>query len=95
MEYINSFATSLLTTAFYLFLIGTAGYLIGGIQIKGISLGNAGILLAALLFGILASFVPYITLEERKSFFICPQPGVGRRKKPVFIISVRMLVAVL
>ena len=39
---------------FFVFLIAAVGYLIGGIHIKGISLGTAGVLLVALLFGILA-----------------------------------------
>ncbi len=34
-----------------IFLIGALGYLLGSIQVKGISLGTAGILIVALLFG--------------------------------------------
>ncbi len=34
-----------------IFLIGALGYLLGSIQVKGISLGTAGILIVALIFG--------------------------------------------
>jgi len=53
--YLSSVAASFLTTLFFVFLIASIGYLVGGIEIKGISLGTAGVLLAALAFGILAN----------------------------------------
>ena len=54
----------MLGTIFYVALIATSGYSIGRIKIKGISLGTAGVLLMALLFGIFASYYPYITIGE-------------------------------
>lgn len=53
--YLSSVAASFLTTLFFVFIIAALGYLIGGIEIKGISLGTAGVLLVALAFGILAN----------------------------------------
>ena len=62
MDYLSGVLSSLLSTIFYVFFIAALGYLIGGIKIKGISLGTAGVLLVALIFGIVASYVPYITV---------------------------------
>ncbi len=53
--YMGSLVATLLSTIFFVFLISTVGYLIGGIEIKGISLGTAGVLLVALVFGIIAN----------------------------------------
>lgn len=61
MVYLGSVLGSLLSTLFFIFIIATIGYLVGGIEIKGISLGTAGVLLVALLFGILASKVGTFT----------------------------------
>ncbi len=63
--YSGALIASLLTVLFFVFLISTVGYLIGGIEIKGISLGTAGVLLAALLFGIIANDVGSFTIGER------------------------------
>ncbi len=60
--YLGSILSSLLTTLFFVFFIAALGYLIGGIEVKGISLGDAGILLVALLFGILANRVGSFTV---------------------------------
>ena len=48
MDFINNLLHSSLMT---IFLIGALGYLVGSISIKGISLGTAGVLLVALVFG--------------------------------------------
>lgn len=53
--YFTGVAASFLTTLFFVFLIAALGYLIGGVEIKGISLGTAGVLLIALVFGIIAN----------------------------------------
>ncbi len=45
-------------TVLTIFLIGALGYLFGSIQIKGISLGTAGILIVALIFGHFGIVVP-------------------------------------
>lgn len=55
VAYFSSILSSLLTTLFFVFLIAAVGYLIGGIEIKGISLGTAGVLLMALIYGIIAN----------------------------------------
>lgn len=65
MEYFSSFLNSLLTSIFIIFLLLAAGYYVGRISIKGISLGTAGILFAALLFGVIASYIPYFTVGGR------------------------------
>ena len=57
MTYLGGVLGSLLTTLFFVFLIAALGYLIGGIEIKGISLGTAGVLLMALVYGIIANKV--------------------------------------
>lgn len=54
-SYFSSVLSSLLTTLFLVFLIAMLGYLIGGVEIRGISLGTAGVLLVALAYGILAN----------------------------------------
>ena len=46
-----SFISSLGTSLMYIFLILALGYAVGSIHIKGISLGSAGVLLVALVFG--------------------------------------------
>ncbi len=55
--YMGELVQSLFTVLFFVFLVSTVGYLIGGISIKGISLGTAGVLIAALIFGIIANAV--------------------------------------
>ena len=63
--YLTGVAASFLTTLFFVFVIAAIGYLIGGFEIKGISLGTAGVLLMALVFGIIASRVPTFELGEK------------------------------
>lgn len=58
IEYLGGVASSALSTIFIVFIIAALGYLVGAIEIKGISLGTAGVLLVALGFGVLANFVP-------------------------------------
>ena len=62
MEYLSGLVGSVFSMVFVMFLIGTVGYLLGAISVKGVSLGTAGVLLAALLYGIFTSFVPSFTL---------------------------------
>ena len=64
MAYIGSVVNSIFSMIFVMFLIAAVGYILGGIEIKGISLGTAGVLLAALLFGVLASYVPQFNIGE-------------------------------
>ena len=70
--YISSVLTSLLTTLFFVFVIAALGYLLGGITVKGISLGTAGVLVIALAFGVLASFFPYITIGDSNIVLYLP-----------------------
>ena len=64
IDYIGGMLGSWLSTIFFIFVIATLGYLIGGIRIKGISLGTAGVLLVALAFGIVANFLPSFTIGQ-------------------------------
>lgn len=64
MAYLSGVIPSIFSIVFISFAIGTAGYLLGSIKIKGIELGTAGVLLAALLYGILASYVPSLKVGE-------------------------------
>ena len=62
MAYLGGVLDSMFSLIFIAFAIGAVGYLIGGISIKGVSLGTAGVLLVALLYGILVNYVPSFTL---------------------------------
>ncbi len=63
--YLTGVAGAFLTTLFFVFVIAAVGYLVGGIEIKGISLGTAGVLLMALVFGVIANYVPSFQLGEK------------------------------
>lgn len=65
MEYLYQVLNSLLTPLFIVFVVCSLGYLVGAIKIKGISLGSAGVLLVAILVGVLFSYVPDIRLGEK------------------------------
>lgn len=58
MSYLGDVLSSAFSIIFFIAIIAALGYLVGGINIKGISLGTAGVLLVALLFGVFASHVP-------------------------------------
>ena len=58
MSYFGGVLDSMFSLIFIAFAIGAIGYMIGGISIKGISLGSAGVLLAALLYGVMVVYVP-------------------------------------
>ncbi len=68
MDYLGSLTGSIFSMVFIVFAIGAVGYFLGAISIKGISLGTAGVLLAALLYGILANFVPSFSVGGREIF---------------------------
>lgn len=53
MEYLGITLSALLTTLFVVFVIVVLGFLLGGIKIKGISLGTAGVLLVAIVAGVI------------------------------------------
>jgi len=56
--YLAGVVSSALSFIFIVFAIGTLGYLIGAIKIKGIELGTAGVLLVALIWGVIINFIP-------------------------------------
>ncbi len=60
--YLADVISSMLSIVFIIFTIATLGYLLGGIKVKGISLGSAGVLIVALAYGVLLSYVPSFTL---------------------------------
>lgn len=64
MEYLSEVLPSIFGIIFITFAIASLGYLIGAIEIKGISLGTAGVLLAALLYGIFISRIPELNIGE-------------------------------
>ena len=72
IDYLGGVTGSLLSTIFIAFLIATLGYLVGAIEIKGISLGTAGVLLMALAFGVLANFVPSFSIGTKEIFLYNP-----------------------
>ena len=66
--YLAGVCNSALSFIFLVFAIGAFGYLIGGIKVKGIELGTAGVLLVALIYGVVAHFVPSFKIEETEIF---------------------------
>ena len=64
MVYLGGVAASIFSFVFVAFLIATIGYLVGAIDIKGISLGTAGVLLVAIIYGIIVSKVPDFSVGE-------------------------------
>lgn len=53
MEYLGITLSALLTTIFVVFVIVVLGFLIGSVKVKGISLGTAGVLLVAIVAGVI------------------------------------------
>lgn len=49
---------SIMALLFGIFLVATLGYLLGSIEIKGVSLGTAGVFLVAILFGYVCTLLP-------------------------------------
>ena len=66
MDYLGGLVSSIFSMIFVVFVIGAVGYFLGAIKVKGISLGTAGVLLAALLFGVLASYVSSFHVGEKE-----------------------------
>lgn len=67
--YFYQVLNSLLIPLFFVFLIAGLGYAVGAIKIKGISLGTAGVLLVAILVGVLFSYVPSVTIAGKTITF--------------------------
>ncbi len=66
MTYIAEVLGKLFVPVFFIFVIAAVGYFLGGISIKGISLGTSGVLLVALGYGILASYVPAFNIAGKE-----------------------------
>lgn len=62
--YFAGVVSSLLSFIFIVFAIGAIGYLVGGIKIKGIELGTAGVLLVALIWGVIINFIPSFNIGQ-------------------------------
>ncbi|MBO8457637.1 MAG: YidE/YbjL duplication [Spirochaetes bacterium] len=65
VEYTGEFLNAVLSVVFVSFTIATLGYLVGGVKIKGISLGTAGVLLVALVYGVVLSYFPSFKIGEK------------------------------
>ena len=65
INYLGGVTSSILSTIFVAFAICALGYLIGRIEIKGISLGSAGVLLVALGYGVLCHFIPEFAIGDK------------------------------
>lgn len=66
VPYFAGVCSSALSFIFFVFFIGALGYLVGGVKIKGIELGTAGVLLVALLYGVLVSYIPSFSIGEKE-----------------------------
>ncbi len=64
LNYLGEFTSSTLSTIFVVFVICALGYLLGAIEIKGVSLGSAGVLLVALVWGVLCNYVPAFQIGD-------------------------------
>ena len=64
MEYLSGVLGALLSPLFILFIILVAGYAIGAIHVKGVSLGSAGVLLVGIIVGVLFSYVDSFQVGE-------------------------------
>lgn len=70
-----------MSTLLSVFLIGSLGYMIGGIKIRGIELGTAGVLLVALVFGHLGIVAPAVLKDMG---LVCFVTSVGFVAGPKF-----------
>ena len=66
MEYLGGVFSALLSPLFVMFLILSLGYAIGAIKAKGVSLGSAGVLLVAIIVGVI-----FFLCGERGKYPIC------------------------
>ena len=64
VNYLGEICSKALSVIFVAFAICALGYLLGRIEIKGISLGSAGVLIVALAFGVLCSFFPSFMIGD-------------------------------
>ena len=66
LTYLAGLCSSTLSVIFIVFIIGALGFMLGGINVKGISLGTAGVLIVALAYGILIHYFPEFSIEAKK-----------------------------
>ncbi len=64
LNYLGEVCDKSLSVIFIVFAICALGYLLGRVEIKGISLGSAGVLLVALAFGVLCNYVPAFQIGD-------------------------------
>ena len=76
MEYLGGVFGAMLTPLFILFIILVLGYLLGAINVKGVSLGSAGVLLVAIIVGVI--------------FFLCGKQVPNGEGKELLIFSFQM-----
>lgn len=82
----KEFFASLLSPMMTVFLIGALGYVVGSVKVKGISLGTAGVLLVALVFG---HFGAKIDASVRNIGLVCFVTSVGFIAGPKFFRNFR------
>ena len=66
MDYIAEVLDKLFVPVFFIFVIAAIGYFIGGISVKGISLGTSGVLLVALGYGVLSGYFPSFAVAGKE-----------------------------
>lgn len=71
--YFGNLLNSIFSISFIILALAVIGYQFGAVKVKGISLGTAGILMAALLYGILASYVPSFCVSGREIVLYSPE----------------------
>lgn len=86
-EYFAGVCTSALSFITIVFAIGAIGYLVGAIKIKGIELGTAGVLLVALIYGIVIHFIPSFTFHWTENQIVDGVSQVIERQKTVFLYN--------
>ncbi|MBP3367058.1 MAG: YidE/YbjL duplication [Treponema sp.] len=64
ISYLAGVCSSALSIIFIIFIIGALGFMLGGISVKGISLGTAGVLIVALAYGVLIHYVPQFSIGK-------------------------------
>ena len=78
MEYLGGVLGSLVTSLFVICVILALGYLLGAITIKGVSLGSAGVLLVAIIVGVIFSFVDTIEIGGKTIYLWTTAKDVGK-----------------
>ena len=73
MVYFGGVLGALLSALFLIFVIMSLGYALGAIKIKGVSLGSAGILLVAIVVGVI--------------FFLCGEKDLAGQLNCSFVLG--------